>query len=434
MHKDVPPLEIEKESFKIYKKIASKEVTIISGRNNSGKSSLLKKLYKDLGEKSSFLGPNRYQNFDRLSVVSGKRNKVQAYISSIQQLEQSNQNIDNSPWSLQQAIAELGNENRSNLFSIIKQLLGSDMQVKMTDPENEMSDKYIAVDNYNMSYTSAGFRLITSILTSLLDKDYENFLIDEPELGISPEIQAKLADFLLNEKQRKKYFPHLKKLFIATHSPVFIDKNNISNNYYIERSKYKIKISSINTVQEISSLQFFLLGNRFETLFLPSLIILVEGKSDFKYISQLVKKLFGKYNISIIQSNGDSRIGEYINIAKNMFGDLEKSPYHNRIIAVLDKVHQHGLKNKLIQQGICEKNIIVWDQNGIEHYYPLQIMYKIFGKYTNLKIEEDLISANGIKRKKNDLAEEVAQLITGKEKFSPEFNLKFMDLLKGLIY
>ncbi|EQD41488.1 hypothetical protein B2A_10645, partial [mine drainage metagenome] len=38
-----------------------------------------------------------------------------------------------------------------------------------------------------ISYTSSGFRLIATLVTSLLDTEYETFLIDEPELGISPE-------------------------------------------------------------------------------------------------------------------------------------------------------------------------------------------------------------------------------------------------------
>lgn len=434
MHTRKPPIKIEAGSEEVYQDLIIKDICILCGRNNSGKSFLLKKLYRELGDKSSYLGPNRYQNFNTLGLVSGKRDKSQEYLNWIKNFQQNQQNIDNSSWNLQQAIAELGNEKRTRLFSIMENLLGSQIEIKMSDPENDMSQKFISVDGYNISYTSSGFRLIASILTSLLDDDYENFLIDEPELGISPEVQGVLADFLLNQNNRKRYFPHLNKLIIATHSPVFIDKNQISNNYYIERKNHNIKIARTTKIQEINSLQFFLLGNRFETLFLPSLIILVEGKCDFKVISQLAKRKYHEYNISVIQCNGDSKIGEYISLAKNMFGDLNKSPYHNRIIAIIDKVHQYGLKGKLIKQGIPEKNIIIWENNGIEYYYPKEIMNRIFGCHDKLVINGDVVSANGIEKKKNDLAEEVASLITGNEEFNEEFNLKFINLLKELIY
>lgn len=434
MHTIKPPIQIQKESVVIYDKFKNKEITILCGRNNSGKSYILKKLFRELGAKTSYLGPNRYQNFNILGLVSGKRDKSQEYDSWINNFQYHQENIDNSPWNLQQAISELENVKRNNLFTIINNLLGSTIKIEMSDPNNEMSQRYVSVDGYNISYTSSGFRLIASILTSLMDSDYENFLIDEPELGISPEIQGVLADFLLNEVQRKKYFPHLKKLIIATHSPIFIDKVSITNNHYIEKIGNNITINSVNTIQQINSLQFFLLGNRFETLFLPSIIVLVEGKCDYKLVNQLVKRKYSNCNISLIQANSDSKISEYIHMAKNMFGDLNKSPYHNRILAIIDSVHQNGLRSKLIDQGIPDENIIIWSKNGIEYYYPEEVTFKIFGKHDELEINGDLVSANGIKKKKNELIEEVIELINGNENYNDEFKTKFLNRLESLMY
>ena len=80
------------------------------------------------------------------------------------------------------------------------------MELKFTAPDNSMSQKYISVDGHNISYTSSGYRLITTLITSLLDDEYDTFLIDEPELGISPEAQGLFADFLFDKDIRKKYF------------------------------------------------------------------------------------------------------------------------------------------------------------------------------------------------------------------------------------
>ncbi len=433
MHTRKPPISIAKQSQEIYNRFPERELIILCGKNNSGKTYLLKDLYKRLGVGTSYLGPNRYQNFNILGVVAGKRDKHQEYQNWLRSINQ-NQNIDNSPWNLQQAIAELSNEKRETLFKVVGELLGSQIEIQMSDPNNDMSQRFVSVDGYNISYTSSGFRLITSILTSLLDPDYKYFLIDEPELGISPEIQGALSEFLLNKKNRENYFPHLEKLVIATHSPVFIDKMDITNNYYIDRFNHEIIIKTTNSIQEINSLQFFLLGNRFETLFLPSIIVLVEGKCDYKLFSQLTKKLHPEQNISIIQCNGDSKISEYINMAKNMFGDLNKSPYHNRIMVVLDKVHQNGLGDKLIKQGIPEQNVIIWNENGIEYYYPKELMIKIFGNYDNIKINDDIVSVNGVTKKKNELVEEITLLMNGNENFNKEFEEKFLNQLEALVY
>lgn len=46
-----------------------------------------------------------------------------------------------------------------------------------------------------------------TLVTSLLNAEYDTYLIDEPELGISPEAQGILADFLFDRSHREKYFP-----------------------------------------------------------------------------------------------------------------------------------------------------------------------------------------------------------------------------------
>lgn len=433
-HTQRPPIKISTLSSAAYSNLKADVVSILCGRNNSGKSYILKTMYDELGDKTSFLGPNRYQNFNALALVSGKRNKSEQYLNWIKQFRSNQQNVDNSPWNLQQAIAELGNNKRQILFEILENLLGSKITLELSDPDNEMSQRFVSVDGYNISYTSAGYRLITSILTSLLDEDYENFLIDEPELGISPEIQGVLAEFLFEQKNRDNYFPHLKKLVVATHSPVFLDRKNFRRNYYIDRIENEININQISNIQEINSLQFFLLGNRFETLFLPSVILLVEGICDYKFLNPLIKRKYPNSNISVIHCNSDNRIAEYVNMAKTMFGDLHKSPYHNRIITVIDKIHTNGLKTKLLGQGINEDSIIIWEKNGIEYYYPTEILETIFGAYKELEIEKDIIKANDIPKKKSELVDEVVNKLTGKENFNDEFNAKLIQRIDSLIY
>ena len=179
---------------------------------------------------------------------------------------------------------------------------------------------------------------------------------------------------------------------------------------------------------------FFLLGNRFESLYLPTIIVLVEGKSDHKYLNTLLKKRYPSSNISILACNGDNRVKEYVNMIKEMLGGLTKSPYKNRIIAVLDKVHQSGLRDKLIELGVEEENIVVWDENGIEYYYPKRILDKIFGEHKKIEIKGDNISANGISYKKNELAEKVIVEINGTEKFNSEFKSKLLNRLDELVF
>jgi predicted ATP-dependent endonuclease of OLD family len=140
------------------------------------------------------------------------------------------------------------------------------------------------------------------LITSLLDDEYDTFLIDEPELGISPEAQGVLADFLFDRQHRAKYFAHVKTLILATHSTIFLDRQNISNNFMIEKKGDEVLCTRVASQAEFNRIHFLLLGNRFETLYLPSLIIFVEGKSDYVFIQKVLTTRFSNQLFSVISA------------------------------------------------------------------------------------------------------------------------------------
>lgn len=411
--------------------IRESEYSVLVGRNNCGKSFLLKSLTQQWGQGASYLGPARYQNFNLLGYYTPNRNRRnEKWNQFMQQWQQQQQNIDNSPINLQQAIAELSDDQRNTLAEIIRTLLGVELEWRQTVEGNSMSQKYISCGGHNISYTSSGFRLITTLVTSLLDTDYDTFLIDEPELGISPEAQGILADFLFDRNHRAKYFPHIKTIVFATHSTIFLDRSRITNNYTVEKSGDEISIKPIQSQADFNGIHFFLLGNRFETLYLPSAIVLVEGKCDDKFIERVVSLSFPNFQISVISANSDSRIKEILNIAKGLFADIQRSPYRDRIFVVLDAVHSAGLPDQLAAMGIPKENIIVWPKNGIEFYYPPTVIDKIFGAGGEITIAGDLVSRNGISYNKAELVGKVVSLVQADTEMHGEFDAHFMGRLK----
>jgi len=430
-----PSTQLSQSSQALLTSITQSSYAVICGRNNCGKSYFLKLIARQLGETASYLGPARYQNFNMLSPYSPQKNKrSEKFKQFIQQWNTGTQNIDNSPLNLQQAIAELSNEKRTNLIQIVKDLLNANMEILHTVPNNSMSQKYISVDGHNISFTSSGFRLIITLITSLLNEDYNTFLIDEPELGISPEAQGLFADFIFDLKKRQKYFGHIKTLVLATHSTVFLDRININNNYFTEKKGDLIDIKQASSVADINKIHFFLLGNRFETLYMPSAIVIVEGKCDYKYIERVLNTKFKNTRFSIIQANSDSRIREVFNITKDLFGDIQKSPYKDRIFAVIDSVHGKGLPQTLEKMGIEKDNIIVWSKNGIEYFYPTKIIEDIFSSTnSNIKINGDIIELQNLKYNKNDLVDMVINKIDDATEYNDEFNSKLIKRIETLV-
>jgi len=406
------------------------EYVVLCGRNNCGKSYLLKTLTQQAGERASYLGPARYQNFNVLGSFAPNRKQRRRTVKHrefMSQWQNQQQNLDNSPFNLQQAIAELSNDKRDQLFEIMQSLLGSKMELRHTVENNSMSQQYISVDGHNISFTSSGYRLITSLITSLLDEEFDTFFIDEPELGISPEAQGVFSDFLFNKDIRDRYFGHIKTLVLATHSTIFLDRNEIANNYFVEKEGDIIDVTRVKNISDINRMHFFLLGNRLETLYMPSLIIIVEGKCDYKYINRMINIHFENSSVSVIQANGDSRIKEIFNLTKNLFGDIQKSPYKDRIFAILDSVHGGGLTASLVSMGLTKDNIITWQKNGIEYYYPAQILQTIYGSTEEIVIDGDLVKLNGIEYNKNQLVDLVVDKLTKDVELPNEFSEEFMN-------
>lgn len=429
-----PNTVVSQASLQQLQHIRESEYAVFVGRNNCGKSYLLKTLTQNWGQNASFLGPARYQNFNVLGSYTPNRNRInERWNNFIQGWHQQQMNLDNSPVNLQQAIAELSDQQRHSLIEIIDLLLGTRLEIKHTVEGNSMSQQYISCDGHNISYTSAGFRLIATLITSLLDTGYDTFLIDEPELGISPEAQAILADFLFDRQHRAKYFPHIKTLVFATHSTVFLDRKNVSNNYVIAKNGDEISVDQVQTQGEFNKVHFFLLGNRFETLYLPSAIVLVEGKCDHKFIERVTSLRFPNSQLSVIAANSDSRIKEVLTIAKGIMSDLQRSPYRDRIFVVLDSIHSASLPSQLEQMGIPKENIIKWPENGIEYFYPDTVMDRIFEGTGKLTIEGDRVSKNGITYNKNELCEKVISMLESSTVHNHHFDEKLIQKLASIV-
>lgn len=270
-----------------------------------------------------------------------------------------------------------------------------------------------------------------------MDDRFTDVLIDEPELGLSPRLQSVVGDFMRDPNRRREFFPHLRHIFIATHSHLFLDRDNISNNFIVAKDGNVISINQVQTINDFHRLQFNLLGNTFESLFLPSAIVIVEGKTDYSFIDRVLRLRLKDKRITVIQANSDGQVRDKVHILKQTFGDLSKSPFRGRIFVVLDKVHTHGLAQSLQEQGIKPENIIIWSGNGIEYLYPYEIMAEIYcctpEQVRGMNIAADIIEVNGISKTKNELSQEVVSRISESAGIPDEFMDKLLNPLIEIV-
>jgi hypothetical protein len=234
-------------------------------------------------------------------------------------------------------------------------------------------------------------------------------LIDEPELGLSPRVQTVLAEFLRNEARRAEYFPHLHRVFVATHSHLFLHREDLSCNFIVRKDGYRVSVQQVKTMSDLHHLQFNLLGNSLESLFLPSAIVLVEGSTDVAYIEKVISLFLTGKRVTVIRTGGDPKAK--LHTLRDALGDLQRSPLRDRIFVVVDASHSRALKEDLVRMGLPGDNFIAWSRNGIEYVYPTEVMARIFScnavDLGGLRISSDVVAVGAMALRKTELCKQV---------------------------
>jgi hypothetical protein len=307
--------------------------------------------------------------------------------------------------------------------------------MKRVVPDNEYSHGYIDIDGQNLSVSSTGTRLLLTILGICMDSRFKSILLDEPELGLSPRVQRALSDYLQDATSRAELFPHIKQIVVATHSQHFLHRRDLSSNFIVSKTDATFTLEQVDSVSDFHRLQFNLLGNSLEGLFLPSAIVIVEGESDLQFLGKALSLRFSGRNVVVIKADGDPKKKFYS--LRDTLGDVQRSPLRSRVFVVVDSSHNSGLKAELVGLGLVAENFVVWDQNGIEYVYPPEIMASVFccspEQVNGIKISGDEVWVNGIRKRKRELAAEVASLLAVETRHAEELEEKLFNAISAAI-
>lgn len=195
-------------------------------------------------------------------------------------------------------------------------------------------------------------------------------LIDEPELHLQADLQKNLQEYL---NQNKNF-----QTIIATHSHLFINKENTKNNVVLESTTEEIQIKYCDQI-DISDLQFRLLGNSIEDLFIPEKILLVEGKYDKNVILKCIELLKQQLlQIQIIPVGGkDNILNKSEDYGKVLEEILKKGKwYSDYIIKVIKIIVDNNVPDEKIDNWVTnynfnkEKQIKKIERDDIEYLYP----------------------------------------------------------------
>ena len=414
-----------------------RRISILSGSNNCGKTVLLKLLYERLGDEAYLCGPNRYHETEYLPVYNENPDNLINLRRNLQnELNEGRLNRDTNLMPFHDIFIQLTDDDRQNVFGICSDLLGETVELGFVAPGNSMSQSFLSVGGTMLSKSSSGSRLLINLVSLLFCKKFPYLLIDEPELGLTPRIQNALRIFMYSDATAEKYLQHIKQIYIATHSHLFLNRNVVKNNFLLLRDDKAVDVRQIKTFSEFQNLQFNQLGNTFEQLLLPAGFLFVEGKTDHKFVNRFAQLRFPDSRFNIIDSHGDGGVKKKIHDLFRIVGDIAKSPYRERVVVVLDSTHSPTLPNDLEKMGLDKNCIVIWDNNGIEYYYPLSTLRSIFEDdnmtVADISIQDDLVSHNGIDKTKDQLCEEVISKMSGTEEYDQEIENKLVSKLAAL--
>jgi len=398
--------------------------TVFSGPNNSGKSLILKHFFAQLGPRANLLTCNRFSQFDVINSRASDPNERRLLYENMAGFQSHGRyHEDVNSRQLDQIISGLNDEKQDALFDLAGRLLGSIVSLKKTEENNRMSPWYVDIDGQSLKYSSSGTRLLFTLLGNLFDDYYQVALIDEPEIGLSPRIQTALARALYDQNTRLAYFPHLKQIFVVTHSHLFLDRYALSNNFIVEKMGRTVKSRAISSVAEFHELQFGMLGNDFEHIFMPAALVVIEGPCDTAFLARVLTLHVPDRRVSLVVAHGDGGAEARVRTLSEGFGGLQSSPYRPRIFVVFDAKHS-AKKPSILRQGVIDENIIEWTMNGIEWYYPKEHVAAIFkctaSDLADVNLSADKITVNAMSLSKMELSRLVVPRVTIDDDLGPE--------------
>lgn len=425
--------------------IPDTDLVIIVGKNNSGKSRLLKVWSNFFKEKSDYIPPNRFNVKERVSAnIDIDRENERHSRTYEYYVNNPNQRVSEYPQpDTFLELISLDDLDRENLTKWHNNYFDT-LEIKKKSLTNSHSNTLILINNREAGSAGSGSRSVLGLLSRLFDPKLDCVFIDEPEIGLEPRVQKKLFE-LISKFSKGEDGLQKKKIILATHSNLFLDKINVNNNWRMEKDENSnIILTQINTEAELLNTSFNLLGASPSDLFFPNNILIVEGLSDQKFISKILELKYQKSKISIHFAEGITKIEYAIPAIEQMLKSLTYlSLYKNKICILVDKDSVPAvLPNWRSYLGDTNNDrVIELGKNGIEYFYPKTILSSLTSLQENeldskiqLYLENEKSSHDHkadlgslVQITKIELAEKVIEQMI--DTHLPEIDKKIIDLI-----
>lgn len=155
-------------------------------------------------------------------------------------------------------------------------------------------------------YSGSGLKHFLDVLVKTTISGADVVLIDEPEMGLHPDLQRRFINYLHKLVDEKEV-----QVFLATHSQVLLNYADTLNYYRIRNSSGDRNVAPVpnDAIHTILSD----LGLRPSDVFNQDICLMVEGASEIVFFEHIIRNLyhegFEKIGIGILQYGGDAAGG-----------------------------------------------------------------------------------------------------------------------------
>jgi predicted ATPase len=355
-------------------------MNVFTGPNNSGKSAILQWLNtaSPFANQSDYVSPRRFDVSNQVSIALNMDEELR---NLFQQRKQFNPQLAefNAPDAIRELLG-LEDVDRSRVVQWHNEYFG-ELRVERASSTNEFSAPKITIDGRLVTEQGSGSRAVLAVLVALINPRYQTVLIDEPEIGIEPQVQRRLAALMQAVSIGDGGLAQ-KTVYVATHSHLILDRETVGNNYVVTKDPEGMAtVQQVETDDGLAAVTFNLLGNSPSDLFYPDNVLVVEGPSDQIFLRRVID-LAGGAGLAVYFADGDGNISSALPAVEQMLKTQALLPrwYRERICVLVDSsVSATRIAEWRSFLGDDGTRVRQLSMNGIEHFYPASVLAAISG-------------------------------------------------------